>query len=202
MADVPLHNGAKPRTDIHPPPPLSNPATDVLVEIPSVAGRRAGETGMPPAAVKAACVVVDVEISGKVAEEIGSDREEERFCRICHLSPGDSKEGSEIIQLGCRCKGELGLAHRLCAEAWFRVRGSRCCEICGASAKNVSGDEDNRLMEERYLNNGNSSESDQSGCWRRQPCCNFLMACMIIALILLWFFRVGISRNPYANSAK
>lgn len=50
----------------------------------------------------------------------------QRVCRICHLSAKESGKNSlEMMELGCGCKGELGVAHSLCAEAWFRVRGNR-----------------------------------------------------------------------------
>ena len=52
--------------------------------------------------------------------------ENQRVCRICHLNGKESGENSvELIELGCGCKGELGVAHLRCAEAWFRVRGYR-----------------------------------------------------------------------------
>ncbi|MCI13975.1 hypothetical protein A2U01_0035100, partial [Trifolium medium] len=30
-----------------------------------------------------------------------------------------------LIMLGCACKDELGIAHRHCAEAWFKIKGNR-----------------------------------------------------------------------------
>ncbi|XP_010925609.1 uncharacterized protein [Elaeis guineensis] len=152
-----------------------------------------GETGVS-GMEKAAVVVVDVSAGGGG----GWNAEAEKVCRICHLSAdrGDL-EGSELIQIGCGCKGELGTAHRRCAEAWFRVKGNRCCEICGANAKNIIGEEHNSFMEawhERRMlgNNSNRSSSESASCWRGQPFCNFLMACLVIAFILPWFFRVNI----------
>ncbi|XP_008788071.1 E3 ubiquitin-protein ligase MARCHF11-like isoform X1 [Phoenix dactylifera] len=152
-----------------------------------------GETGVS-GTEKAAVVVVDVSAAGGG----GWNAEAEKVCRICHLSPDrEDLEGSELIQIGCRCKGELGTAHRRCAEAWFKVKGNRCCEICGAYAKNIIGEEDNSFMEtwhERRMlgNNSNRSSSESSSCLRGQPFCNFLMACLVIAFILPWFFRVNI----------
>lgn len=63
----------------------------------------------------------------------------EMVCRICHLSSeqplqnadDDSKRdptttnGNELIQLGCGCKDDLGIAHSHCAEAWFKLKGNR-----------------------------------------------------------------------------
>ncbi|XP_008788817.1 uncharacterized protein LOC103705663 isoform X2 [Phoenix dactylifera] len=79
-----------------------------------------GETGVS-GTEKAAVVVVDVSAAGGG----GWNAEAEKVCRICHLSPDrEDLEGSELIQIGCRCKGELGTAHRRCAEAWFKVKGN------------------------------------------------------------------------------
>ncbi|KAF5736251.1 putative RING/FYVE/PHD zinc finger superfamily protein [Tripterygium wilfordii] len=143
----------------------------------------------------------------------------EKVCRICllstegsakgHLSSEDSQENilatmttdvhmtaasMDLVQLGCGCKDELGIAHVHCAEAWFKLKGNRLCEICGQTAKNVTGVRDNRVMEEwieqRYARNYNSSSDGDEGCWQGPPFCNFLMACLVIAFVLPWFFRV------------
>ncbi|KAG1330223.1 putative E3 ubiquitin-protein ligase MARCH11 [Cocos nucifera] len=80
-----------------------------------------GETGVS-GTEKAVVVVVDVSAGGGG----GWNAEVEKVCRICHLSADrEDLEGSELIQIGCGCKGELGMAHRRCAEAWFRVKGNR-----------------------------------------------------------------------------
>ena len=49
----------------------------------------------------------------------------ERDCRICQLSldSGDQENGLGI-ELGCSCKGDLGSAHRQCAETWFKIKGN------------------------------------------------------------------------------
>lgn len=66
-----------------------------------------------------ACVV-NVDVSK------GCDKlEEEKVCRICHLEPDQRLDLNELFQLGCDCKGELGVAHRHCAEAWFKLKGDR-----------------------------------------------------------------------------
>ncbi|CAD5180020.1 unnamed protein product [Musa acuminata subsp. malaccensis] len=190
MADVAPRNGVEPHAA-------------VLVAIAgsggrSAAGGRDGDAETLPDAEKGACVVVDVGCGGQGTDVGGSDREDEKVCRICHLSPAGGEEGSGLIQLGCGCKGELGVAHRHCAEEWFRLKGNRYCEICGVNAKNIAGEEGSRSMEERHVRrepsipHSHSLESDErGGCWRRQSYCNFLMACFIIASIFLWFFRVS-----------
>ncbi|CAK7350396.1 unnamed protein product [Dovyalis caffra] len=60
----------------------------------------------------------------------------ERVCRICHLSSEGLLEATEasatatansldLIQIGCGCKDDLGIAHLYCAEAWFKLKGNR-----------------------------------------------------------------------------
>jgi len=71
----------------------------------------------------------------------------------------------------------------------------RLCEICGEPAKNVSGVASNGFIEEwnerRFMDNDGISSPRVVGCWRGQPFCNFLMACLVIAFVLPWFFRVN-----------
>lgn len=100
-------------------------ATVVIVVVaedmaPSAVGSGAKGTAK---AVEAASVAVDVatEPGGHADKDGGKDPESERTCRICHLR----SEGSELFELGCGCKGDLGIAHRHCAETWFMVKGNR-----------------------------------------------------------------------------
>ncbi|KAL2494847.1 RING/FYVE/PHD zinc finger superfamily protein [Forsythia ovata] len=122
--------------------------------------------------------------------------ESERVCRICHLNAKESgKCATDLMEIGCGCKGELGIAHSECAEAWFRVKGHRLCEICGETATNITGVCNNRFMEEwneRRSTDASTNSSDGSRrCLNGQPLCNFLMACLVIAFVLPWFFRVN-----------
>ncbi|KAK7245546.1 hypothetical protein RIF29_40393 [Crotalaria pallida] len=68
---------------------------------------------------------------------------------------------SDLVQLGCACKDELGIAHIHCAEAWFKLKGNRSCEICGETAKNVSGVADHGFMvewnERRFIDDDSNS---------------------------------------------
>ena len=77
----------------------------------------------------------------------------------------------------------------------FTFHNRRLCEICGETAKNVSGVTDNGFMEEwnesRFIDSGSTSSGVFGRCWRGQPFCNFLMACLVIAFVLPWFFRVN-----------
>ncbi|XP_068645025.1 uncharacterized protein [Aristolochia californica] len=141
-----------------------------------------------------ACVAVDVR------KTCGSGNtgnwENEKVCRICHLSSDNRLDSSDLIQLGCGCKDDLGIVHIHCAEAWFKLKGNRLCEICGGDATNITGLGDQRFMEEwneRRIVGGEirSGSNERGRCWRGQPFCNFLMACLVIAFILPWFFRVN-----------
>lgn len=85
-----------------------------------------GKAAAVPAAEAGACVVIEVGRSDGRADDEG-DWEAEKMCRICHLSPDGAEDVLELIQLGCGCKGELGIAHRHCAEAWFKLKGNRYC---------------------------------------------------------------------------
>ncbi|KAF8031011.1 hypothetical protein BT93_D0258 [Corymbia citriodora subsp. variegata] len=154
--------------------------------------------------------LIDIQC-GNVNGGCGENGERERVCRICYLSseqsvdaiPGMTMDDGmtsaamssmELIQLGCGCKDELGIAHSHCAEAWFKLKGNRFCEICGETAQNISGVGDNRFIEEwneRRLTATNINSPERGGCWRGQPFCNFLMACLVIAFVLPWFFRVN-----------
>ncbi|KAM7497981.1 hypothetical protein LguiA_022395 [Lonicera macranthoides] len=51
----------------------------------------------------------------------------EKECRICHLSreEEEEEENHNLIELGCACKGELGVSHLSCAQTWFKLKGNR-----------------------------------------------------------------------------
>lgn len=51
---------------------------------------------------------------------------EERDCRICHLSMDmTNHESGTSIELGCSCKDDLAAAHKQCAEVWFKIKGNK-----------------------------------------------------------------------------
>ncbi|KAH9623288.1 hypothetical protein KSS87_021072 [Heliosperma pusillum] len=123
--------------------------------------------------------------------------EEEKVCRICHLNseqeskPGSSREMTDPMMLGCGCKGELSVAHSHCAEAWM-------CEICGQTVTNIKGVGNEGFMEEWKEStsndstpNNSSERSAEEACWHGQPLCNFLTACLVIAFVIPWFFRIN-----------
>ncbi|KAL8143954.1 hypothetical protein V2J09_016986 [Rumex salicifolius] len=148
---------------------------------------------------------------GEDADLIGScvidvkcgDGEEsvEKICRICHLESEiqEPEVGSKIkmdfIELGCGCKGELGYSHSSCAAIWFHHRGNRQCEICGKTAENVTVTVmDHRFMEqwnETRLNGEESNLSERNArCWQGQPCCNLLLACLVMSFVIPWLLRI------------
>ncbi|XVE51485.1 hypothetical protein DITRI_Ditri02bG0044900 [Diplodiscus trichospermus] len=136
--------------------------------------------------------VIDIKGSGGGRRQLEESWDGEIVCRICHLNSEQSLESTDsksttaaamdLIQLGCGCKDELGIAHSHCAEAWFKLKGNRMCEICGQTAKNITGVRDNRFIEDWHdqgsISGGVSSSDRGGGCWRGQPFCNFLMACL------------------------
>ncbi|KAG9138812.1 hypothetical protein Leryth_007447 [Lithospermum erythrorhizon] len=86
--------------------------------------------------------------------EVGEEKDKSHYlvksdmdCRICHLALDDSNQESGFpIELGCRCKNDLAAAHKQCAEAWFKIKGNRTCEICGSVARNVSAPNETQLL--------------------------------------------------------
>ncbi|EPS61099.1 hypothetical protein M569_13701, partial [Genlisea aurea] len=119
-------------------------------------------------------------------------------CRICQLSGKEVEK--ELIELGCGCKEELGVSHLHCAEAWFRVKGNRSCEICGEIAKSITAVSDGRrrAAESRRdddgterRNSSSSSSSPPARFYNERPLCCLILACLVIAFILPWFFRVN-----------
>ncbi|KAL5229997.1 hypothetical protein ABZP36_028773 [Zizania latifolia] len=53
-------------------------------------------------------------------------------CRVCQQKTEES-----LVDLGCRCRGDLSKAHQTCSSVWFRTRGSNKCEICQQVAVNI-----------------------------------------------------------------
>lgn len=119
----------------------------------------------------------------------------EKICRICHLGSEPSSSGSsELIQLGCDCRGELGISHRSCAETWFKQRGNRLCEICNKTAKNVRLIKDISIYIRDYhevrpmaVGGYDSPREDSRRC---KQFCNFLLACLVVGFVISTFMRV------------
>ncbi|KAJ0261430.1 hypothetical protein HA466_0045550 [Hirschfeldia incana] len=141
----------------------------------------------------------------------GKKRKEGRDCRICHLPLETNKDGSSDeqeedeareddteeeyyglpLQLGCSCKGDLGVAHSKCAETWFKIKGNMTCEICGAMATNVAGEQSNPESNASAHSQTTSgqTQTETRGTWHGRRVMNFLLAVMIFAFIVSWLFH-------------
>ncbi|KAL1804698.1 hypothetical protein ACET3Z_027766 [Daucus carota] len=124
----------------------------------------------------------------------------ERDCRICQMSldfdDGDQDSGVPI-ELGCSCKDDLAAAHKHCAEAWFKIKGNKTCEICNSVAHNVVGPNDVESAE--HANETTAAASAPSSSTRETRTClnghrflNFLLACMVFAFVISWLFHFNI----------
>ncbi|XP_071734482.1 uncharacterized protein [Rutidosis leptorrhynchoides] len=138
----------------------------------------------------------------------------ERDCRICHLSLDltntsddnnqDFEDGNGIpMELGCSCKDDLAAAHKHCAEAWFKIKGNKTCEICGSIAQNVAGANEAELMEQWNESNDamsaapvpggtTTTTSDTHNFWQGHRFLNFLLACMVFAFVISWLFHFNV----------
>lgn len=128
---------------------------------------------------------------GRQLDRIGSQSEKE--CRICHLTLETNQEAGASMVLGCSCKDDLAAAHKQCAEAWFKIRGNRICEICGSTARNVIGIENTDFMEQ--WNEGSTATpapTEPRNFWRGHRFLNFLLACMVFAFVISWLFHFNI----------
>ncbi|KAI3465851.1 hypothetical protein Pfo_022514 [Paulownia fortunei] len=135
-------------------------------------------------------VVIDIK-SGVV----GESSKAEKICRICHFGSELSSGGSELIPLGCDCRGELGVSHQHCAQVWFSQKRNRLCEICGKTAKNINSNnaEDTAIFmmewNEMRLVAATLDSSRESSRRCKQSFCNFLLGCLVLAFVLPWFLR-------------
>ncbi|XP_016494784.1 uncharacterized protein LOC107813976 [Nicotiana tabacum] len=153
-------------------------------------------------------LVADEEIDLESGElELKVHNKEEKSCRICHLSLlkcggiGDDDQllepsGGMAIELGCSCKGDLAAAHKHCAETWFKIKGNTICEICGATALNVTGGQANEANNATITTMGVSNApvvlSETRRFWHGRRVINFLLACMIFAFVVSWLFHFKI----------
>lgn len=130
----------------------------------------------------------------------------ERDCRICQLSldmDATHQENGIPIELGCSCKHDLAAAHKHCAEAWFKIKGNKICEICNSVARNVVGPDD--IESGQQANEVNamaanaasatapfSSTTQTRACLNGHRFLNFLLACMVFAFVISWLFHFNI----------
>uniref|UniRef100_A0A5B7AGX7 RING-CH-type domain-containing protein n=1 Tax=Davidia involucrata TaxID=16924 RepID=A0A5B7AGX7_DAVIN len=144
---------------------------------------------------------VEVDLEGGVQEIKVHLAKSERDCRICHLSFDASNQESGIpIELGCSCKDDLAAAHKQCAEAWFRIKGNKTCEICGSIARNVAGANEAELMEQWNEANDAAAAAavaplppaETRNFWQGHRFLNFLLACMVFAFVISWLFHFNV----------
>lgn len=144
--------------------------------------------------------VHEIEIKVHLANNNNNNRVEgERDCRICHLGlESNSHESGVPIQLGCSCKNDLAAAHKQCAEAWFKIRGNKTCEICNSIARNVAGATEIETAElSNEANNATATSSisaavpreETRNFWHGHRFLNFLLACMVFAFVISWLFH-------------
>ncbi|KAK9069119.1 hypothetical protein SSX86_013235 [Deinandra increscens subsp. villosa] len=158
---------------------------------------------------------IDLE-SGELEMKVHCCGKDEKQCRICHLNfeigSGDQAEeedgggggggcgGGGAIELGCNCKGDLGAAHKQCAETWFKIKGNLTCEICGATAQNVGGDQTNATShtstETEAVDRSSAGPTvvptEPRTFWRGRRIMNILLGCMVFAFIISWLFHFNI----------
>ncbi|KFK36695.1 hypothetical protein AALP_AA4G157200 [Arabis alpina] len=126
----------------------------------------------------------------------------EKDCRICHL--GVETSGGGVIELGCSCKEDLAVAHRQCADTWFKIKGDKICEICQSLARNVGGANEmvRPTEEDRELRNGGSGEETAAiaaaavqNRWQPQRLVNIVLACMVFGFFISWLFHFHVSSS-------
>ncbi|XP_027352776.1 uncharacterized protein LOC113863406 [Abrus precatorius] len=125
----------------------------------------------------------------------------ERDCRICHMGlESESHESGVPIELGCSCKDDLAAAHKHCAEAWFKIKGNRTCEICHSIARNVHGANEESTEHSSDNNNATTAatlsmpppSAETRRFWHGHRFLNFLLACMVFAFVISWLFHFNV----------
>ncbi|XP_010529781.1 PREDICTED: uncharacterized protein LOC104806533 [Tarenaya hassleriana] len=123
-----------------------------------------------------------------------------RDCRICQLGVERESGGGEI-ELGCCCKDDLAIAHRQCAETWFKIKGDKICEICRSVARNVAGANET-TEEQTEAGSSGATEATVAGGGNQSPenlsvrkgqrLLNFLLGCMVFAFFISWLFHFNV----------
>ncbi|KAK6134327.1 hypothetical protein DH2020_031950 [Rehmannia glutinosa] len=139
---------------------------------------------------------IDVKESSDDGSRKSQNSKAEKVCRICHFCIEPSSGELELIALGCDCKGELGSPRQHCAQAWFGLKGdSRLCEICGKTAdniRNINSEETSIFVmewNEMRLVPLDLDNPRESSCRCKRSFYNLVLGCLVLAFLLLWFFR-------------
>ncbi|CAG7874299.1 uncharacterized protein LOC103867153 [Brassica rapa] len=150
--------------------------------------------------------VSSVMSSSEMDEDGGDDATAppEKDCRICHLGVVETSGGG-AMELGCSCKEDLAIAHRQCAETWFKIKGDKICEICQSVAKNVGGANEmvTSTVDEREVRNGGGGEETAAVAaamaienrWQPQRVVNIVLACMVFGFVVSWLFHFHVSSS-------
>ncbi|KAK7276339.1 hypothetical protein RIF29_17478 [Crotalaria pallida] len=145
---------------------------------------------------------VELDLEGTVSDiKVVHLAKVERDCRICHLSMDmTNHESGTPIELGCSCKDDLAAAHKQCAEAWFKIKGNKTCEICGSIALNVAGPIEVQMTEQ--WNEANDASvvpptvpappAETRSFWQGHRFLNFLLACMVFAFVISWLCHFNV----------
>ncbi|XP_059667896.1 uncharacterized protein LOC132313227 [Cornus florida] len=173
---------------------------------PVINGVSGSRRGMSTAAAESDCVV---DIEDEVGETKVQSRKVERDCRICHLTLESSNSESGVaIELGCSCKDDLAAAHRHCAEAWFKIKGNKTCEICNSVARNVFATNEIESSQHRNETNVTATNAvsepvnsapapvpfavDTRSRLNGHRILNFILACLVFAFVISWLFHFNI----------
>ncbi|KAJ6768099.1 ZINC FINGER RING-CH-TYPE [Salix koriyanagi] len=159
------------------------------------------ESGSCSEIVKERSSVSEVDLECGAPEIKLNLAEVERDCRICHLTlDAGNLESGLSIELGCSCKDDLAAAHKQCAEAWFKIKGNKTCEICGSIARNVAGAIETELAEPWNQANDIAmatttvpvQPAETRSFWQGHQFLNFLLACMVFAFVISWLFHFNV----------
>ncbi|XP_073291696.1 uncharacterized protein [Primulina huaijiensis] len=118
-------------------------------------------------------------------------------CRICHLNlegnydDGQGDEDSEgvPVELGCSCKGDLGVAHEHCAETWFQIKGDRICEICGSIALNFMVELENEVINIEVASQASEAGSETHEFKHGHLVLTFMIAFMVLTFVISYIFH-------------
>ncbi|KAG4922037.1 hypothetical protein JHK82_050991 [Glycine max] len=97
-------------------------------------------------------------------------------------------------------KDDLAAAHKHCAEAWFKIKGNRTCEICHSVARNVYGGHEESTEHLSDANNAITAatlstpapSAEPRRFWHGHRFLNFLLACMVFAFVISWLFHFNV----------